>query len=44
MILFIVGFVLLFYGVSEVGSDGWGDLIVLFIVIVGIIVIVVFVI
>lgn len=43
MIFLIVGFVFLLYGVSEVGFDGWIDLIVLFIVIIGVIVIVVFV-
>ncbi|MCP6682487.1 DHA2 family efflux MFS transporter permease subunit [Bacillus nakamurai] len=43
-ILSIIGFASLLYGVSEAGSDGWGDPIVLSTVIVGIIAIAAFVI
>lgn len=43
-ILSIVGFASLLYGVSEAGSDGWGDPIVLSTVIVGVIAIAAFVI
>lgn len=43
IVMFLIGFGLFFYGFSLVGNDGWGDVMVIMMLIVGVVVIVLFV-